>query len=415
MKRFNLSNQKILALFFVFSFFLYSKISRSETIVENIQNASLILTATVEKTEKWNNREDLIIVTLKPVQVLKGSYSHPSLKLLDQKFFSNSSSLFQPSKKVLVFLKPLPPYTAWQEMIKQGVQFELAGKSDALFDSPDDQKTLISFVGDFLKLFGSNRNEAELKKFYLKTLEQNPPKILQEDLAKDFFALKQTSLEPQELAILSKLVQSSQISDETKVTIAKKLTRFKSPEISSTLKSFFCISPETVCLLTAESLESQNLPISIADYSRILENGSGSLKVGLLQILGRHQRLEAYPLFEKIIAKEKDPIRASAIIEALGEMGGTEAETLCLQYAKDPRYYVRLAVVKSLGTLKSVKGIPSLEIALKSADPSMVNIAAKSLEQIGTKEALQTLEKYYERSPHGFLEPTGPQHFNLPK
>ncbi len=415
MKRFNFLNQKILALFFVFSFFLFSKVSQSETIVENIQNASLILTATVEKTEKWNNREDFIIVTLKPVQILKGSYSHPTLKLLDQKFFSNSTSLFQPSKKILIFLKPLPSYTAWQEMIKQGVQFELAGKTHALFDSAEDQKPLISFVSDFLKLFGSSKNEAELKKFYLKTLEQSSLKILQEDLIKDFFALEKTSVSSENLTTLSRLVQSSQISDETKITIAKKLTQIQSPEISSTLKNFFCISPETVCLLSAESLESQNLPIPITDYIKTLDNASNSLKVGLLQILGRHQRRDAYPLFEKIIAMEKDPIRASAMIDSLGEMGGTEAETLCLKYAKDPRYYVRLAVVKSLGTLRSVKGIPSLEIALKSADPSMVNIAAKSLEQIGTKEALQTLEKYYERSPHGFLEPTGPQHFNLPK
>ncbi len=415
MKRFNFSNQKILALFFVLSFFLYSKISRSETIVENIQNASLILTATVEKTEKWNNREDFIIVTLKPVQVLKGSYSRPTLKLLDQKLFSNTASLFQPSKRILVFLKTLPSYTAWQQMIKQGVQFELAGKTHTLFDSPEDQKSLVSFIGDFLKLSGSGKNEAELKKFYLKTLEQSSLKALQEGLIKDFFVLEKTSVSPENLTTLSRLVQSSQISDETKITIAKKLAQIKSPEIGSTLKSFFCISPETVCLLSAESLESQHLPIPIADYIKTLDNASNSLKVGLLQILGRHQRHDTYPLFEKIIAKEKDPIRASAIIEALGEMGGTDAETLCLKYAKDPRYYVRLAVVRSLGQLKSVKGIPTLEIALKSADPSMINIAAKSLEQIGTQEALQTLEKYYERSPHGFLEPTGSQHFNLPK
>lgn len=415
MKRFNSTKQKILTLFFVFLSFLFSKISQSQTIVENIQNASLILTATVEKSEKWNNREDLIIVTLKPVQILKGSYSHSSLKLLDQKFFSNTISLFQPSKKVLVFLKPLPPYTAWQEMIKQGVQFELAGKTHTLFDSSEDQKTLISFIRDFLKLFGSNRNETEMKKFYLKTLEQSSLKILQEDLIKDFFALKQTSFEPQELATLSRMVQSSQISDETKITIAKKLTQVKSPETRLILKSFFCISPETVCLLAAESLESQNISISITEYAKILDSASDSLKVGILQILGRHQRRDASQLFEKIIAKEKDPIHASAMIEALGEMGSTEAEALCLQYAKDPRYYVRLAVIKSLGTLRSIKGISTLEIALKSADPSMVNLAAKSLEQIGTKEARETLEKYYERTPHGFLEPAGPQHFNLPK
>jgi hypothetical protein len=383
------------------------------TLGKMTQEAHWIATATVEEVQNWKDRKDWFVVTLKPIQILKGS-PVSSLKLLYQKLFPNEPPLFVPSQKILIFLNQLPPYTAYQELRSVGVSFEVLGGAHGVVSDPQEQSYVSKFVVESLKL--DLPLTPSLKNLYLHYLQHSPSKILREDLSQEIFHLDgpATYLSTEDLRVLSKLVTSSTFPDEGKTQLVRGISQMPPDESNSILKGFFCLSPSAVCLQSAQTLESRGVHLPVQEYSEALEKAPPDLKLGLFAILGRHKRVEAYPLFEKALAREKDEKSAAAILEALGDLGNTQAETLCLLYAKDTRYYVRLAVVTSLGKLKSEKGIPVLEEALKTPDPTMVTVAAQSLQEIDTPEARKTLSKYYEKEHHGYWEPTAPEHFLPP-
>ncbi|GEM_PF-2805862 len=383
------------------------------------QESPLILKGRVEKIQNWKGRQDLKVVTLKPTEILKGPSSFAPVKILEQKYFQNAPSLFNVQEPVLVFLKPLPSYTAWQDLIREGVKYEIAGKNQGIIRDTQEQKQVSQFVIQELALLKNSSPELlqkNLKDFYLRTLKENPSQPLKEGLAAELATGTYTSLlQSEDLRFLANLVADPQFPTLAKISLTHLFVKLNPLLANSYLENFFCLPPAEVCLLSAETLESRKLPPSIQKYSEALQSASPDLKVGLLTILGRHQRKEACFLFEKYLSSEKEEKTAAAMIEALGTLGGSSAQILALRYAKDPRYYVRLSVVKSMGNFKNEKGFSVLETALKTQDPAMVAVAAQSLQQIGTPTALKLLGKYYEKGHHGHWEPSeGHQHF-MPK
>jgi len=375
----------------------------------------LIVLGEVGEVKNWKGREDWWVVTIKPEQVYKGK-APSKILLLDQKLFPKQPSLFSTGEKVLVFLKGLPPYTAFQPLINEGVHYELMGKDHGLVKGEGEQKNIGDFAREFLNYLKKPAGLSPLsgiKDYFLDQLFWNPSKPLKADVVQEIFQRPQiiSFLTPADLERIASRVTGPDYPDPVKIQIVRGIVALSPDSTESILKSFICLEPSEVCLRAAEALESRGVRLSSEVYAQALENASSDLKIGLLQILGRHQRQETFTLFEKEIAQEKDEKKAAAVIEALGELGGPRAEALVIKYGKDKRYYVRLSVVKAIGLLKSEKGIPLIEIALKTTDPTMVTVAAQALDKIGTPKAKETLSKYYEKEHHGYWEPTGPQHF----
>lgn len=383
----------------------------ARTLGNMTEQSPLVVKAKVEQVSHWKGRDDWYVVTLRSEKALKGG-GGGSLRILDVRLFPKQPSLFKEGEKVLVFLRELPPYTAWQEAIRDGIRYGVLGKEKGVLKGEEGEK-VASFVTALTEL--SKKGDAEKKKaLYLKTLEENPSPLLENDLASEIFQLSPSSFSSDEWKRLAALVENPQVSDTAKMQLVKGFAVNSEDETKSSLEKFFCLPPDGVCLLAAETLESRGFPQPTEVYDQAMEKGDSPLRLGLLSILGRHARRETYPLFEKYIAQEKDEKTAGPMVEALGELGGPQAEALVLKYGKDPRYYARIGALRALGLLKSEKGYSILEDALKTSDPTVVTVAAQALERIGTPEAKKTLAKYYEKGHHGYWEPNAPQHF-MPK
>ncbi len=399
----------------------------TETFGKMTSEAKIIMMATVEELKPYPNRPEWRIVHLKTEEVLKGS-PPSTLKLLDEMIFPNEPAHFAVSQKVLVFLKELPPYTAWQELIQKGITYQVIGKTKGIISDTKEQRYLKTFVEEFKNALSKTSTDTRaLLDLKLRTLLESPSLPLKTDLAQEIFELHGSQLNTNDLSFLSGdqggnfslssgKVASLLLPEKAKFFLARGLIEKMKEGVFAPkeLEKFFCSSPATVCLMVAEALESKGHSLPVTKYAEAIGQGSAEIKTGLLTILGRHQRRETYPLFSKTLKETQDEKEAQRMIEALGDLGGEQAETLCLSYAKDSRYYVRLAVIESLGKLKSQKGIWALEAALKTTDPTLVTLAAKSLGQIGTPETEKILRKYYKKEHHGYWEPSGPEHFNPP-
>jgi len=383
---------------------------------QRINEASLIVIGRVDKIEHWKKRNDWLLVNLIPDQFLKGSASSP-LKILDTKLFSQDAGLFLPGDQVLVFLRELPPYTAWQELIGQGIQYGVLGARESVIKKAPDISLFSGFISQVLRLPKNQEGvqKMKLKELYSEILKKNPPGELSAEITRDFLGqFPAASQNASERAFWLERVKDPFFPKAATLEVAKAFSEVSGPESSQVLQEMFCLPPPEICLRVAEALESRGLKQSLSSYEKELAEDSIDMRLGLLAILARHQRKDAFSLFAKYLSQEKNEKNASGLVEALGDFGSSQAEKLVLAYAKDPRYYVRIAVATSLGKLKSTKGIPVLETYLKTQDPSMVTVAAQALQQIGTPQALNTLGKYYEKGHHGHWEPVEPQHFNLP-
>ena len=383
-------------------------LEEAETLGKMTRDATLIAFAQVETVDSWKDRKDWKIVTLKLEKVLKGN-APKKISLLDVKLFPGEADRFAPGEKALVFLRALPAYTAWRDVILSGVGYSLLGKSKGLIE--EGKEEIAHFVELFPKLPPAS---PEMREFILKTLERNGTERLREDLSREIFDrdLFPFELRDEDLVRLGALVKQEDFPETGKKELVIGMAALPGDTSSRLLRDFFCLSPPSVCLKSAETLETRGQPISLEDYTRALSSASPGLRAGLLAILGRHHRVEALPLFEKYLKEEKGERNAAAMMEALGDLGDPKAVGLALSYADDPRYYLRAAVVVALGKLKSEEGIPALEKALKTSDPSLVALAAQALQRIGTTKAIQALSRHFEKGHHGHWEPTeGPQHF----
>lgn len=393
------------------------KLDEALSLYDQVQQATYILVAEVQRLESWKGRNDWWIVTLKAEKEIKGDVP-ARLKILTTKLFPNEPMVLNEGERVLVFLSPIPNFTAWKELITHGVQYQVLGGKKGIFKSSSDISLYADYSEQLLKIQAMKDEDARrktLREFDAEILQKNPPGSLTLAIVEnDFQSSPAASQSGEELDFWLTRTKDPRFEADAKTFIASRLAEVNSPKVNEILQEMFCLPPSGLCLKVAETLESRGLPLPLHLYSNAVESGNAELRKNLLIILARHQRKDAFKLFEKNLKRDNNEKYAAELVEALGDFKSPQAEALVLKYAKDPRYYVRIAAAISLGKLKSAKGIPVLESYLKTHDPSMVSVAAQSLQQIGSPLALQTLGKYYQQGHHGNWELAEPQHFNMP-
>ncbi len=384
---------------------------------DKIHQSSFILIADVQRVESWKGRKDWWVVSLRPEKFIKGS-ANPPLRILSTKLFPNEPLILKEGERVLVFLRELPPYTAWKELRESGVLYDVLGGDQGIFKNSPDISLYSDYAEQVLKIqkmTDKAEREKKLQALFEEVLQKNPPGSIALQITEDYFQLiPANTFSTDNRQFWLTRIKDPYFSDAAKTLAVQKMSEVNSPEMNQALQEMFCLPPAGVCLRVAETLESRAVPLPIFLYEIAVKAGPEDLRIGLLTILARHQRQDGFALFEKYLRQEKNEKNSAALIEAVGDFKTPQAERLVLSYGKDPRYFVQLAVATSLGKLKSSKGIAILENYLKTQNPSMVIVAAQALEQIGTPLALQTLGKYYERGHHGHWEPTEGKHFNLP-
>ncbi|MBF0491181.1 MAG: HEAT repeat domain-containing protein [Deltaproteobacteria bacterium] len=380
---------------------------------EDLLRSPYIVSAQVEAVTAHEKNPQGNVVQLKTLQFFRGNIAGGKILLFEETLFPQSVSVFSPNTPILIFLKDLPKYSAYQTLIQKGVVYSPAFKQGSVLLQSADQQAYQEFLKSYLPYLDQDSSEAKNKKkeILLSTLLQTASARLQEDLARFFERSPGFDLNSEEMEKLSLLVLKQGFSEGAKLSLVKYFTAHPSATQFQILKKFVCVSPDAVCLQSAERLEAAQQGLSYTEYSKLLSQLSPNLQAALLSILARHRRLDTLPLFETRLNSWSDDKETASILEALGDLGGAKAEELCLKYSQDKRYYVRMYSFSCLGQLKSEKAIPLMERVLNQHDPAMVSVIAGALENIGTPLARDTLAKYYEKGHHGGWEPAEPKHF----
>ncbi|MBL7685822.1 MAG: HEAT repeat domain-containing protein [Deltaproteobacteria bacterium] len=387
---------------------LQSFIDPPKNFEEVLSRSTYVLQVRVKSMKVWEGRSDWQIIQLEPLEIYRGKKTG-EIQILEQKLFHQDSNRLEQNQIYTLLLQELPAFDLYQPLFQKKIRYQLTDVKRGIFSKPEDQKPFKEFFEARQKT-----DKTHLKKLYQDFFQSSPSEHLKEILGSEFFSatLKPELVSSDLTRIIQEIPHLKDYDLRRDWTIGLlSLPPHQIPDLSS----LFCVSPEEVCLRVAEFLESQKKTISLSSYEQALQSAPSSLRVGLLEILGRHQRQEGLSLFEKYLPMENDEQQTGLILEALGKMGGDPALELVLRYANDKRAYVKVGMIRALGNLKSEKGIPALENALKTQDPSLVALAAQSLQQIDTPAARETLGKYYEKGHHGHWEPAGSHQHFLPK
>lgn len=92
---------------------------------------------------------------------------------------------------------------------------------------------------------------------------------------------------------------------------------------------------------------------------------------------------------------EKDASVRGRIIGTLGEIGDKDLIPVFIEYLDDEQFNVRVVAARVLARLRAISAVPKL-IELVNKDPSdwVQENAIQALEELGTEEALEAVEKW---------------------
>lgn len=94
-----------------------------------------------------------------------------------------------------------------------------------------------------------------------------------------------------------------------------------------------------------------------------------------------------------------DPVQAAKHLTRLGSLDVPEAEELVLQAALAPSAYVRMQATRAMLMMDTARGAKRLEQLLDDPDETVRREAIRSLSEMQTKEALEALQHYADKSP----------------
>ncbi|MBI3946391.1 MAG: HEAT repeat domain-containing protein [Armatimonadetes bacterium] len=100
--------------------------------------------------------------------------------------------------------------------------------------------------------------------------------------------------------------------------------------------------------------------------------------------------------------EDADPRVRNQTVKALGELGDKRAAPCVAKLLRDPAPGIRQAAAHTLGRLKSPRGIRPLEQVLDASnDPRLLQVASRSLGEIGDRRALPALLAVMEKTRPG--------------
>lgn len=130
----------------------------------------------------------------------------------------------------------------------------------------------------------------------------------------------------------------------------------------------------------------------------LLKDKNPSVRASVAQALGQIKDTNAVTALSEALQKDRNARVRKAAAWALGQIKDVQAVPALSKALKDTKYYVRWAVAWALGQTGNVQAVPVLIEALKNdMDNDVKLFAQKSLQKIGTPEALTAVKQWKEQ------------------
>lgn len=366
----------------------------------------------LENVQNQIPKKSYSIYRLQVRNVLSGQLEEKKIQILEESIFSKKKPMMNPGETALVFLAPLPRYTAYASAHDQGVRFRFFGGPKGLLLLGDNKSQILDLVRDILSLKGKPSREKLLKqKELLIRMLGMPGSQLQVDGA---LGLEELDLQPggfseAEENTLFSLLESSTLPKKAQIALVVALKKSKSRSILKKIADGPAVPAKWAAI---RALEDLGVSRPVQDLGKDFEQSDRAGKFKILSIMAGRNDDPAKRYLNQFLSGPSDfELKREAVLR-MGEKGGEENERVLLGQITHRDENVSAEVILALGKMQSSKSVAKIVPYLESPSKRLRDAAIFSLYVNQDPGAQRILGERFTKDSHGHFHPK--KHFGEP-
>lgn len=371
-----------------------------EHFFELAQRAPLVVSGKVEGIEVPLGAKKYFIYRISLSEVLGGSSPKKEFKIFQEQIFPKDAPAMNLGQEVLLFLAPMPNYTAYQTATRAGVQYRLFGAARGAWEVASNPE-LMEIVKEILA-------KGDSKAILFKMLKSKNSEILSSgahSLAGSNFP--KGAFGQEEEAFLYSLIAGEALSKSAKLDLIRAL---KGTESVDTLKKIVLNLQGSAKWAAVRALEELGIQRKTGELVGDFNRGDLETKKRAVALLAKRGDPKAREFFRQVLRGGEDyNVKRTAIMK-MGEAGGKVNEEVLMENLSNSEELVSAQAILALGKMNSHQSVPEIIKILNSPSKVLRDAAILSLYVNQDPHAMRYFQENFVKDAHGHLQPKG--HFS---
>jgi len=364
-----------------------------------MDRAPLILRAQVGEFKNPTQKRDFYLYRIKIQEALAGKSEDDSPWVLQESVFPNQQSIF-PKGDFVIFLAPLPDYTAYAVAKAEGVKFRLFGAEASVFALPEENRdALMKLSKEYLAnrdASSSTDKDAKRRALLIQGLSLNSPKIENDAaIALADASLPSGGLSAEELTAVTAAFASKNISDPAKVGLVKLLQRSANAGSVEVLKKLADGPAMPSKWAAVRALDAMGIVRATPKLVEDFQSADPSQKMSALHLIVAKRDADA-KVFLKQLFSSAESLNLKR--EALEQMvrDGADYAPLVLEETQNKDEKVAVQAIVALAEVPGEQSLQRIVTLLDSPSPMLSSAARMALSLSRDPEANKIFHEKFE-------------------
>jgi len=373
-----------------------------------VAKAPLVIRGKVSQVMPAEKGRAYFIYEVQNEEVLSGVLKDKNIKIFQESVFPGEKAAMVSESQVMLFLAPMPKYTAYQKAIQEGARYRLFGGASGVWKLAGKGNTL-KLVQEIIRAKQAGGISPTKRKSLLLSLLTSPEKKIREAGAMGLGAadLNSGSLSSEEEQQIYQTILAASLGKKAEVALIEALKDSRSVAI---LKKIANETKGTPKWAAVRALKELGHPRSVQELAKDYERGNVEEKKRAMGMMAQRQDAAAQKFLNQLIQSTVDYEVKRATIVKMGEVGGKGNEQVLLGNVNHPEEQVGAQVLLSLGNMNSRASVPQILQLLESDSKLLRDAAILSLYRNKDPQAMKYFQERYVKDPHGHFHPK--RHFS---
>lgn len=357
-----------------------------------LESAPIAASVELGEAQAPSKASPFFLYELKKSTLLRGTSDSATFKVAEEALLPNQKPSFAAKSSSLVFLTPLPDYTAYRALRSRGYDWRIFGGKRGVWPVETTLATAQAYLAAsagaerdriLLKTVGTSASPLRVDAVYL--LAQRGPLPLSSEDAATLVAFAASATQSEWALATVKIFESA--NNEAAIQGLRKLA--DGPSSSAKWAAI-------------RVLEKKGQSRSVAQLTEDYQGADASGQAQALSLIAAKQDGEALAFFANLIAGPADYQKKHEAIEKMAERKNAGYERLLIQQigaAKDES--LQAAAILALGKMGSSEAVPSILPLVDSPSEKLRGAAFFMLMESPDPRAQALMSQRYERDHHG--------------
>lgn len=364
-----------------------------------LDGADWIGRVSLKSSEAPKATRRFFLFQLKVSETLKGA-KPDRLLVLDEALIPGSPPLLTDKGEFLIFLSPLPPYTAYQELRRQGYEYRvMGGKSGALPMSESTLKLAKSYLGSDAK---------DRDALLISALKSEDSRIAN-DAAEKLATRAKIIFSSEDIASVLVALREGRLQDSSQVGLVRALENSGNAVSVDALKKLAEEPPSAAKWAALRALERLGIPRSMDRLAEDFQKANDAEKLQALALIVSRKNEEAEGFLAALLSGNMSLELKKTALRQMAENKTPGYEALLIKGLGQGETLLRAESVLALGRMSSSHAVPHIIPLLDSPESPLRAAAFLMLSESPDPRAQEVISQRFSRDHHGVWEQN--QHF----